>query len=77
MDEATIRRLAALVLAPVFVVVTKKWGVDISEVTINCIVGLFAVYIATSNWKQAAVAKAEAQAASKAPQGVDPGAAVL
>lgn len=68
MDEATIRRLAALILAPVFVVVSKKLGVDISESTINAVVGLSGLYIAVSNWKQTSLAKTAAKSSPAAPE---------
>lgn len=67
MDEASIRRFAALLLAPLFAVINKKWGLDLSEPIVGAVVALCAGYIALSNWKAASVAKSEASAVTISP----------
>lgn len=53
---ASLRRLLAMVLVPVFAMVQRRWGVDVSESTLLVLDGIVAAgsafYVAASNWKE-------------------------
>jgi hypothetical protein len=61
---ASLRRLLAMALVPVFAMVQRKWGVDVSESTLLILDGIVAAgsafYIAASNWKEVQKGRTEA-----------------
>lgn len=49
---ATARRYIAFLLAPLFALAAKKWGVDITDTAMLGIDVLAAIYVLASNWKE-------------------------
>lgn len=64
MDEATIRRLVAMVLGVAVPVLNSKLGLNIDDVGIGAIASVIVSYIVGSNVKHAAEIKAQAAAAA-------------
>lgn len=59
-DNGSMRRLVALMLAPAFTVVNKKFGLNLGEAEVDAVLALVGVYIMQSAWKEQAMAKVEA-----------------
>ena len=64
-DPST-KRFLALLLAPVFLLIKSKLGIEVPETVQDLLIVAVISYIGGSHWKAAAIAKAEAQASTAA-----------
>lgn len=60
MANGSMRRLLAVLLAPVFAMANKKFGLNLGEAEVDAVLALVGVYIMQSAWKEQAIAKVEA-----------------
>jgi hypothetical protein len=60
------KRFLALLLAPLFLLVKSKLGIEVPETVQDLLLVSIITYVGGSHWKAAAVAKAEASAATAA-----------
>jgi len=60
LNNPSIRRLIALLSAPVVTALNKKFGIDVSDSLHEFLYGLIALFIVSSNAKEVAVKRSEA-----------------
>lgn len=56
-NNASFRRMLAVGLAPIFAVLNKKFGWQLSESEVDVVFAIIALYIGQSAWKETAMAK--------------------
>lgn len=59
LNNASIRRLLSVILAPLFAIVSAKLGITVSDEIQEAIIGLIGLYIVASNTKEAVITKAQ------------------
>jgi len=76
MNPEQLKRLAVLVVSVAVIALNKKFGLDLGVGEIASLSAIVIAYLSGSNWKAAALAKAEALGAAAAATVDSPAAAV-